>query len=146
MLKTTKACFDSIIVLSFLNGTYSILHSLLVLTRSFLRALQPPGWRKEWHCGVRVVKSNVLVAFIGAIPSKIQVREAKIDMVEINFLCVHKSLRSKRVTPVMIREITRRANINGIFQAAYTAGVELRAFLNIANVQKILIKHAQFEF
>lgn len=46
-------------------------------------------------------------------------------MVEINFLCVHKKLRSKRVAPVLIREITRRVNMEGIFQAVYTAGVVL---------------------
>lgn len=48
-----------------------------------------------------------------------------IRMVEINFLCVHKKLRSKRVAPVLIREITRRVNQEGIFQAAFTAGVIL---------------------
>lgn len=46
-------------------------------------------------------------------------------MVEINFLCVHKQLRNKRVAPVLIREITRRVNQEGIFQAAFTAGVVL---------------------
>lgn len=46
-------------------------------------------------------------------------------IVEINFLCVHKKLRSKRVAPVLIREITRRVNLTGIFQAVYTAGVVL---------------------
>ncbi len=46
-------------------------------------------------------------------------------MVEINFLCVHKKLRSKRMAPVLIREITRRVNLLGIFQAVYTAGVFL---------------------
>ena len=46
-------------------------------------------------------------------------------MVEINFLCVHKALRSKRVTPVLIKEITRRVHCQGIFQAVYTAGVLL---------------------
>lgn len=46
-------------------------------------------------------------------------------MVEINFLCVHKKLRSKRLAPVLIREITRRVNCTGIFQAVYTAGVVL---------------------
>ena len=46
-------------------------------------------------------------------------------LVEINFLCVHKKLRSKRLAPVLIREITRRVNCQGIFQAVYTAGVVL---------------------
>ncbi|KRY38372.1 Glycylpeptide N-tetradecanoyltransferase [Trichinella spiralis] len=34
-------------------------------------------------------------------------------------------LRSKRVAPVLIREVTRRVNLHGIFQAVYTAGVVL---------------------
>ena len=46
-------------------------------------------------------------------------------MVEINYLCVHKKLRSKRVAPVLIKEITRRVNLTGVFQAVYTAGVIL---------------------
>ena len=32
-------------------------------------ALKPPGYLKEWHCGVRVTKSNKLVGFISAVPA-----------------------------------------------------------------------------
>jgi len=46
-------------------------------------------------------------------------------LVEINFLCVHKKLRSKRLAPVLIKEVTRRIHLQGIFQALYTAGVHL---------------------
>ncbi|XP_050299787.1 glycylpeptide N-tetradecanoyltransferase 1 [Anthonomus grandis grandis] len=88
-------------------------------------ALQPPGWRKEWHCGVRVVKSGRLVGFISAIPATLNIYKKQQKMVEINFLCVHKKLRSKRVAPVLIREITRRVNLTGLFQAVYTAGIIL---------------------
>jgi len=88
-------------------------------------ALQPPGWLKEWHCGVRVKKSGKMIGFISAVPAHIKVYEKTQKMVEINFLCVHKKLRSKRVAPVLIREITRRVNCMGIFQAVYTAGVVL---------------------
>jgi len=88
-------------------------------------ALRPPGWVQEWHCGVRVVKSRKLVGFISAVPAMIKVYDHHQRMVEINFLCVHKKLRSKRVAPVLIREITRRVNQRGIFQATYTAGVLL---------------------
>lgn len=95
----------------------------------FLRwALQPPRWLKDWHVGVRVVKSGVrgrLIAFISAIPAEIKVYKRNLKVVEINFLCVHKKLRSKRLAPVLIREITRRVNLTGIFQAVYTAGVVL---------------------
>ena len=92
----------------------------------FLRwALQPPRWLKDWHVGVRVTKSGRLIAFISAIPAEIKVYERNLKVVEINFLCVHKKLRSKRLAPVLIREITRRVNLTGIFQAVYTAGVVL---------------------
>ncbi|CRK90794.1 CLUMA_CG004484, isoform A [Clunio marinus] len=92
----------------------------------FLRwALQPPRWLKDWHVGVRVAKSGRLIAFISAIPAEVKVYERKLKVVEINFLCVHKKLRSKRLAPVLIREITRRVNLTGIFQAVYTAGVVL---------------------
>lgn len=90
-----------------------------------LWALKPPGWKMPWHCGVRVAGNNKLVGFISAIPAQIRVYEQIVSMVEINFLCVHKKLRSKRVAPVLIREITRRVNLEGIFQAVYTAGVVL---------------------
>lgn len=88
-------------------------------------ALQPPGWSREWHCGVRVVKSHKLVGFISAVPATIRIYNHVQRMAEVNFLCVHKKLRSKRVAPVLIREITRRVNRQGIFQAVYTAGVVL---------------------
>lgn len=54
-----------------------------------------------------------------------KVFEKDVETVEINFLCVHKKLRAKRVAPVLIKEITRRVNLHGIFQATYTAGVIL---------------------
>ncbi|XP_075443541.1 glycylpeptide N-tetradecanoyltransferase 2 isoform X3 [Ascaphus truei] len=88
-------------------------------------ALRPPGWLSQWHCGVRVSSNKKLVGFISAVPATIRIYDALKKMVEINFLCVHKKLRSKRVAPVLIREITRRVNLEGIFQAVYTAGVVL---------------------
>ncbi|CAF0751852.1 unnamed protein product [Brachionus calyciflorus] len=92
----------------------------------FLRwALQPKGWLKQWHTGVRVIKSGKLVGFIGAVPANVKVYDKTVKMVEINYLCVHKKLRDKRVAPVLIKEITRRVNLQGIFQACYTAGVIL---------------------
>ncbi|XP_075778557.1 glycylpeptide N-tetradecanoyltransferase 2 isoform X4 [Pelodiscus sinensis] len=90
-----------------------------------LWALRPPGWLPQWHCGVRVSSNKKLVGFISAIPAHIRIYDSVKKMVEINFLCVHKKLRSKRVAPVLIREITRRVNLEGIFQAVYTAGVVL---------------------
>ncbi|KAJ5201856.1 uncharacterized protein N7498_006519 [Penicillium cinerascens] len=95
-------------------------------SQSFLHwALMSPGWKKEWHVGVRATKSRKLVASICGVPTELRVRGERIKVTEINFLCIHKKLRSKRLTPVLIKEITRRCYLNGIYQAIYTGGVIL---------------------
>ncbi|MCL7036829.1 hypothetical protein MKW94_023996 [Papaver nudicaule] len=95
-------------------------------SKEFLRwALRPPGYFKSWHIGVRVKVSKKLVAFITGIPARIRVGDVVVMKAEINFLCVHKKLRSKRLAPVMIKEVTRRVHLENIWQAAYTAGVVL---------------------
>ncbi|CAM8961233.1 unnamed protein product [Rhodiola kirilowii] len=95
-------------------------------SKEFLRwALRPPGYFKSWHIGVRVKTSKKLVAFITGIPARMRVHDEIVTMAEINFLCVHKKLRSKRLAPVMIKEVTRRVHLENIWQAAYTAGVVL---------------------
>ncbi|KAI0320750.1 N-myristoyl transferase [Amylostereum chailletii] len=88
-------------------------------------ALKPPGYHKEWHVGVRVSSNKKLVAFISGVPITLRVREKLVQSVEINYLCIHKKLRSKRLAPVLIKEVTRQCHLKGIFQAIYTAGVVL---------------------
>ena len=89
-------------------------------------ALTPPGWRTDFLVGVyNNSKQKKLVAFISGVPTTMQIHGQAVPVVEINFLCVHKKLRSKRLAPVLIKEITRRANLQGIFQAVYTAGTVL---------------------
>ncbi|KAK3385383.1 acyl-CoA N-acyltransferase [Podospora didyma] len=86
-------------------------------------SLMSPGWKEKWHVGIRV--GNALCAFIGAVPTDIRVRDNVLKGSEVNFICVHKKLRGKRLAPVLIKEITRRINLEGIFQAIYTGGVVL---------------------
>lgn len=88
-------------------------------------ALKPPGYCKEWHIGVRVSTNKKLVAFISGVPVSVRVRSNVFEASEINYLCVHKKLRSKRLAPVMIKEVTRQCHLKGVFQAIYTAGVVL---------------------
>lgn len=88
-------------------------------------ALTPPGYKKEYHLGVRSTKSNRLMALITGVPATVRVHDSTRHMVEVNYLCIHKRLRSKRLAPVLIKEITRRVNHMGVFQAVYTAGVVL---------------------
>ena len=95
-------------------------------SRSFLNwALKSPNWKRSWHIGVRAAKSRKLVATIFGIPTSLRVRSHVLSVVEINFLCVHKQLRSKRLAPTLIKEVTRRCHLEGVYQAIYTAGVIL---------------------
>ncbi|KIV77643.1 hypothetical protein PV11_09430 [Exophiala sideris] len=89
-------------------------------------ALKSPDWKKSWHIGVRAKgPSRLLVATIFGIPIKLKIRQNVVDVVEINYMCVHKKLRSRRLAPVLIKEVTRRCNLDGIYQAIYTGGVVL---------------------
>lgn len=91
---------------------------------NFLRwALEAPGTPHEWRVGVRVRGGGKLVAFISGTPATVSVDGKEVAVAEVNFLCVHKKLRSKRLAPLLIREVTRRVNRRGVWQAVYTAGV-----------------------
>ena len=106
-------------------------------TKPFLQwALLTPNYNPQYHISIRQVRLSEegkkkesslgpLLAFISGIPVTMKIHNQIINMIEINFLCIHKKLRSKRLAPVLIKEITRRANVNGIYQAVYTAGIYL---------------------
>jgi glycylpeptide N-tetradecanoyltransferase len=82
----------------------------------FLRwALLPPKQPEEWLVGVRGGKKNKLYGFISGIRVNMNLNGKVVKMAEINFLCVHKHLRSKRLAPILIREITRRVNLKDIW-------------------------------
>ena len=66
-------------------------------SKPFLKwAICPPGFKKELHLGVQATASKKLMGVITAIPQGMIIEGARAEMVEINFLCVHKKLRSKR--------------------------------------------------
>jgi glycylpeptide N-tetradecanoyltransferase len=99
-------------------GTYRFRY-----TPHFLRwALTPPDYHKDWIIGVRVKTNKKLVGFISGIPLKVSIKGTVVETAEIDFLCVHAKLRTKRLAPVLIKEVTRRVNMKGIWQAIYTAG------------------------
>lgn len=113
---------------------------------SFLRwAMMSPGWHRRYHVGVRATQSRKLVAYISAIPARVRVRDRPaFTTSEVNFLVVHKKLRGKRLAPVLIKEITRISNLNGIWQGVHTAGIVLprpvstcRYFHRAINWQKL---------
>lgn len=83
--------------------------------------------------GVRASSNKKLLGFISGIPVKALIKTKEVKMAEINYLCVHKKLRTKRLAPVLIKEITRRVNLTGVYQAIYTAGVVVPKPIATAN-------------
>lgn len=82
----------------------------------FIRwALLVPGYNKEWHVGVRAQKTQKLLAFISGTPTKMNVNGKTARMASVNYLCVNKKLREKRLAPVLIKEVTRRINLSNVF-------------------------------
>lgn len=102
-------------------------------SRGFLRwALMPPEWRKDWQVAVRKTASKKLLAMITGTFAEVAVCGVDMPMAEINFLCIHKELRDRRLAPVLIKEVTRRVNLCNIWQAVYTAGVNIPTPVTVA--------------
>lgn len=86
-------------------------------SREFLKwALTPPNYQKNWIVGVRGTNGKLFASITG-VPVHTFVEDDKLKMAEINFLCVHKQIRDKRLAPVLIKEVTRRVNLKDKWQA-----------------------------
>ncbi|KAJ7172387.1 Myristoyl-CoA:protein N-myristoyltransferase, N-terminal domain-containing protein [Mycena filopes] len=96
-------------------------------------ALKPPGYFKEWHVGVRVSSNKKLVAFISGVPITLRVRGKVFTASEINYLCVHKKLRSKRLAPVLIKEVTRQPELLFLHRS-----LSVRYYHRALNIPKLL--------
>lgn len=71
------------------------------------------------------IKQALAAILLQMFQSRLNVPGREKRMVQVKFLCVHKKLRLKRMTPVLIRELTRRINQQGLYQAVYTTAVVL---------------------
>lgn len=113
-------------------------------SREFLMwALTSPGWVRDYHLCIK--RDGRMVCMITAVPAIVQVWRQPMRTVEINFLCIHKELRSQRMSPLLIKEITRRVNLRGTFQAIYTAGVLLPKPISVCRYHHRLINLKKLE-
>lgn len=92
--------------------------------------LNSPAENGGYIVGVR--NKNVLVGFVAAREHEIVINAKNIKMVSVNYLCIAKQLRGKYYAPMIIKEITRRANLNGVYQAVFTGGSSLPNKLTVA--------------
>lgn len=83
-----------------------------------------PGSEPSFILGIRN-KEKTLVGFVFARKHKLSINAENVDVVNINYLCLVKDLRGKYFAPIIIKEITRRANLKGINQAVFTGNANL---------------------
>ena len=74
---------------------------------------------------VRIAKNNKLIGFISGIKAKTQINRFQMDILEVDFLCVHPKLRGKRLAEVLIKELIRVGQANGYKQAIYSGEKKL---------------------
>ena len=99
-------------------------------SKDFLKwHLNPPGYFPEWLISVlkedKKKNKKKMVGFIAGLPIKICINGTDITLAEIDFLCVKKELRSKRLAPVLIKEVSRRIHMRNMWWAVYTSGTLL---------------------
>lgn len=88
----------------------------LIIPQHFLYGLSSTWLAPSMSLWVRGVSSQKQVRFISATRANIQDCDTE-KMVEINVLCVHKKLCSKRVAAVLMHEIARQVHLEGTFPA-----------------------------
>lgn len=97
-------------------------------SNDFLKwALAPPGQEEtDLVVAARVSKNKKIVGFISGVIVNMFVGTNTLKMADIDFLCVHPSLRNKSLASVLIKEVTRRViNSHGISQGIYSAARHL---------------------
>ncbi len=136
-IDSSRTCSDTPVVLpeGFEWSTCSIDEAARLLSSHYVRdehfsleySRQFISWAtdKDWNVCIRTKTGGKLVGFISGMPSKYRFHTDVVDVLQINFLCVHDTLRNKGMAPLLISEIRRRANVEGIWQAVYTAVAEL---------------------
>jgi glycylpeptide N-tetradecanoyltransferase len=98
----------------------------MVVTPEFLRWTLITGRHiADGHVGIRTVSKDGrrgrLVGFVSGTPVQLRYDDESFTAAIINYLCVHGKLRRKRMMPVLISEITRRGQVNGIVPGIYTS-------------------------
>jgi len=119
--KTYNITNDGDKIHAFLNKHYMTDNTFrLNYSKEFIQwALTPPNYIADLCIGVES-NSGVIVGFIAGIPTKNRINYNVIDCIEVNFLCVHKKLRGKKLTVRLVQEMARRSNMHGYKHSFYS--------------------------
>ena len=99
-------------------------------SKDFLKwHLTSPNYFPEWLISIvqldKKKNKKKMVGFIAGIPIKICIYGTDMHLAEIDFLCVKKEFRNKRLAPLLIREVSRRIHVRNQWWAVYTSGTML---------------------
>ena len=99
-------------------------------SKDFLKwHLTSPNYFPEWLISIvqldKKKNKKKMVGFIAGIPIKINIHGTDMHLAEIDFLCVKKEFRNKRLAPLLIREVSRRIHMRDQWWAVYTSGTML---------------------
>jgi glycylpeptide N-tetradecanoyltransferase len=83
--------------------------------------LSSPSGNQDLIIGVRITKSQKLAGVIAGIPTKVNAREHIIDTIEAKYLCIIPQLYKKGLSTVLIKELTRRAELKGLKQGIFVS-------------------------
>lgn len=110
-------------IVAFLDKFYvedaSFSYRLLYPPEFFEFLFVSPNHKEEYSLGM--FSADKLVGYVLAREHHMVLRDQPHRIVSVNFLCLAKEYRNKQFAPLLIKEITRIANLNGIFQAIFTA-------------------------
>ena len=70
-------------------------------------------------------KSKQIVGVLMGVPITCTVFGASVQMVHLDFLCLAKFLRMRRMAPILFQEIFRRARVLNFSQCIFTSSVDV---------------------
>ncbi len=70
---------------------------------------------------IGITHNDILVGIITSRYIKVSLNKEVENLVEIDFLCIKKNTRNNKLCPILIQEITRLSNVDGVFEAIFTS-------------------------
>jgi len=104
------------------------------------KMLTPPDWNPFNNLVIGFYRNRKILGSVHSINRKIFYRRFFQPMSEINFLCVSKKLRKRKLVTVLIKEISRRQNLIGFTEAVFTTGLAFGDFVAKAKIFHLYLK------
>ena len=98
------------------------------LGNSFFKLYYTPEilkWSIDNSVAIRKLTTRELVGYITTTDVDVRIDDKVMKMAQINYLCVHESYRNYGFAPILIDEIKRRIALKNIWQAVYTAHINI---------------------